>query len=351
MKIVHCFYTMEMGGAQVLAVDLMNWMCVDHQLALIVVNNVCSEALLQKLDRRVKVYKIKRKEGSRNPLPLIKLNLILQKLNPHIIHCHEPDIGRVLKAKVGKKIYTIHDVSIPTTYYHHFDALVAISDAVQHDVAYRLSRPIEKVYNGINVSLFNKRTTYHVGNEKIKLVQLSRLMHEKKGQDVLLQALHELKKKGGYNNFTLDFVGNGPSMEYLKKLSTDLDLSNEVTFAGERNRDWLFQNLANYHLLVQPSRYEGFGLTILEGFAAGLPVLASDIEGPAEIIQRTPRGFLFANGNSSDGAEKLLRLFKDYEEDNISRLMAETTSIAENEYSIEACVKGYMEQYKKIVNS
>ena len=350
MKIVHCFYTMEMGGAQVLAVDLMNYMCADHQIALVVVNNMCSDALLQKLDGRVKVYKINRKEGSRNPLPLLKLNLLLQKLAPHIIHCHEPDIGRILKAKTGKKIYTIHDVGIPTTYYHHFDTLVAISDAVQHDVVHRLNRPVEKVYNGINAALFQKRTRYQLKGEKIKLVQLSRLMHEKKGQDVLLQALHEVKNKG-YNNFTLHFVGNGPSMEYLKKLSTELQLTDEVIFAGERDRDWLFQNLADYHLLVQPSRYEGFGLTILEGFAAGLPVLASNIEGPAEIIQRTPRGFLFANGNSSDCAQKLINLFKDYEEGNLAQLMEETASIAEKEYSIEACVKGYLAQYKRWVNT
>ena len=37
MKIVHCFYTMEMGGAQVLAVDLMNRMCAEHTLSLIIV--------------------------------------------------------------------------------------------------------------------------------------------------------------------------------------------------------------------------------------------------------------------------------------------------------------------------
>src|SRR5687768_10283970 len=137
MKIVHCFFTMEMGGAQVLAIDLINRMCQFHKISLIIVNNIYSNALLQKLDKSVTIYRMYRKEGSRNPWPLIKFNLLLRKLNPDIIHLHEPDIGKIIRAGGGKKIYTIHDVGIPTTFYHHFDALVAISDAVQQDVAQR----------------------------------------------------------------------------------------------------------------------------------------------------------------------------------------------------------------------
>jgi hypothetical protein len=56
---------MEMGGAQVLAVDLLNKMCTNHETTLIIVNNIYSNIILQKLDKRVTVYKINRKEGSR----------------------------------------------------------------------------------------------------------------------------------------------------------------------------------------------------------------------------------------------------------------------------------------------
>jgi glycosyltransferase involved in cell wall biosynthesis len=349
MKIVHCFYTLEMGGAQVLAVDLLNKMCLFHKTTLIIVNNVYSNTVLQRLDKRITVHKVNRKEGSRNPWPLLRLNLLLLKLKPDIIHCHEPDIGRIIKIKAGKKIYTIHDVGIPTTYYHHFDALVAISDAVQQDVAHRYHRPIHKVYNGIDTSAFQKRKSYNIASQTIKLVQLSRLMHEKKGQDILLQALRQIKDKYGVTNFTMDFVGVGASLDYLKEMVAKLNLSKEVHFLGEKGRDWLFSNLAQYHLLVQPSRYEGFGLTILEGFATGLPVLASDIEGPAEIINRTPRGFLFKSGDSEDCAEMLYHIIQDYEKGNIEKLMAGSVPVTDQEYSIESCVEGYLNEYKALL--
>ncbi|ALJ00979.1 hypothetical protein DC20_20775 [Rufibacter tibetensis] len=340
-----------MGGAQVLAVDLINGMCGAHEMHLVVVNNIHSSALLRKLNKRVVVHLINRKEGSRNPWPLVKFNLLLRQISPDVIHLHEPNIGKIIKAGVGKKIYTIHDVGIPTTDYHHYDALVAISDAVHKDVAHRINRPIITVYNGIDASAFRKRSGYKLEGEKIKLVQLSRLMHEKKGQDVLLQALEIIKDQYGFSNFTLDLVGIGPSLDYLEELTSKLGLTEEVVFSGERDRDWLYLHLANYHLLVQPSRYEGFGLTILEGFAAGLPVLASDIEGPAEIISRTSRGFLFRNGDIQDCAKKLIQLLSDYETGKIEQLMNATVPVTEQEYSVAHCIEGYLNLYKNLISN
>ncbi|OGX83784.1 glycosyltransferase [Hymenobacter glacialis] len=349
MKIVHCFFTLEMGGAQVLAVDLLNQMCKEHDTALVIVNNIHSQALLDKLDQRVAVHKIDRREGSRNPWPLLKFNLLLRRLNPDIIHCHEPDIGKIIRARVGKLLYTIHDIGIPSKHYHYYAALVAISDAVQQELAQRFDRPIAKVYNGIDVASFRKRTDYSLAGQPIKLVQISRLMHQKKGQDVLLNALHLVKNNYGYANFHLDIIGSGDSLPFLQNLVAELGLTQEVSLAGERNRDWLYANLSHYHLLVQPSRYEGFGLTLLEGFAAGLPVLASDIEGPAEIIGRTPRGFLFAKGDSQACAQALYLIFQEYESGHVAQLMQNTEPITDREYSIKSCVAGYLQQYRALL--
>lgn len=351
LKIVQCFFTFETGGAQVLALGLLNEMCHEHDVFLIIINNKCNNSLLTQLDKRVQVIFINRKEGTRNPFPILKLNFVLFRLKPDIIHCHEPKAAGLIKIKAGKLVHTIHDTGIPATFYHLYDVLVAISNAVCKDASSMTDLPVKTVFNGIPMDSFAQRKNYPVkSGVPVKLVQLSRLMHEKKGQDVLLKALHQVVQQYGFSNFTLDFIGSGSSMDYLKELTGQLGLTKYVNFPGEKNRDWLFSNLCSFHLLIQPSRYEGFGLTILEGFAAGLPVIASDIAGPAEIIQGMPGGFLFKNENVSDCAETLFKVFSLFENNKISGLMEQTISIVKNKYSIKNCSKKYLEVYARLLN-
>lgn len=346
MKIVHCLFTMETGGAQVLTVELLNEMCRDHEVSLVIINNKFNKSLLDQLDKRVGVYFINRKEGNKNPLPILKLNWVIYQLKPDVIHCHEPKVAQVVKVKSARLLHTVHDVGIETTMYHLYDSIVAISDAVYNDVSSRYNGPVKKVYNGIPIHLFKRRTQYQLRNgEQVKFVQLSRLVHEKKGQDVLLRALHLLQLENKDLNFSLDFIGSGDSAEYLKELAAELGISNRVNFLGERNREWLFANLCNYHVLVQPSRYEGFGLTVLEGFAAGLPVLASDIDGPAEIISRAPGGFLFKIGDSESCAAQFSHILALYSKNEVGSLMEKTLQAIKQKYSIQSCSKDYLHEY------
>jgi glycosyltransferase involved in cell wall biosynthesis len=351
MKIVHCLFTMETGGAQVLAVDLLNEMSELHDVSLIIINNKWNNSLLKQLDRRVNVFYINRKEGNHNPLPLIKLNLLLLKLKPDIIHCHEPKVAKIIKTRYGRLLQSIHDMDISTSCYHLYDGLAAVSDAVYKDVTSRYDVTIKKVYNGIPIHLFKQRKEYSlIKGEPVKLIQVSRLMHEKKGQDILLHALHNVIYEYGFSDFSLDFIGSGSSYQYLTDLVTELGLKNHVNFLGEKSRNWLFTNLSDYHILIQPSRYEGFGLTILEGFAAGLPVLACDIDGPAEIIGRVSGGFLFEKEDTTGCAKKLYHILTLYEHNEISALMEQTIPVIKQEYSIKACTKKYLSVYASLIN-
>ncbi len=351
MKIVHCLFTFETGGAQILSVDLLNKMCVDHEVSLIIINNKWSDNLLKQLDKRIAVFYIGRKEGNKNPIPIIRFNLLLLKLKPDIIHCHEPKMAGIIKTKNSRLLQTIHDVGIPTDYYDLYDVSIAISDAVYADVISRYKEDrVKKVYNGISFELFNQRKQFALKKgEPLRMVQLSRLVYEKKGQDILLNALNKVVKDFKITNVSLDFIGGGESQEFLEKMVLTLGLQNNVHFMGERSRDWIFENLSSYHMLVQPSRYEGFGLTILEGFAAGLPVLASNIDGPAEIISHAPGGFLFENGNVRDCAENMVHIFNLYNNNGIEALMNQTISPIRDTYSIESCTKKYLSVYDRLI--
>lgn len=184
----------------------------------------------------------------------------------------------------------------------------------------------------------------------MKLVQLSRLEHTKKGQAVLLQALHTLVHEWGVTNVSLDFIGNGSSKQYLIELVKEYKLEGYVNFIGEKDRAWLFDALCTYHILVQPSLYEGFGLTIVEALAAGVPVLASAIDGPAEIISQLPGGFLFDQGGAVDCAKQLVKMIGIYQQNDMKQFMQPVLPAVQQTFSIQACSTAYLAAYKSILH-
>jgi glycosyltransferase involved in cell wall biosynthesis len=349
MRIVHCIFGMNTGGAELLTVALVNELCTSNDVSVVIVNDYWDPELVSRIKPEVRTFFINRREGSRNPGPILELNLLLYRLRPQIIHCHDPKMGKLIKVLGAKLVYTIHAMGIPVQTYHHYDHLVAISDAVYNDVAPRSSVKMTTIYNGIPIAEFMRRDNYRiVPGEPFKIVQVSRLDHASKGQDIMINALALLKTKFNFP-FQMDFVGKGLSLPYLEELVNDLGLGENTRFLGEKDQAWLYNQLATYHLLVQPSRYEGFGLTVLEGLAAGLPVLASDIDGPKELIQKTSGGLLFHSEDVESCAEMLYRFFSLYKENRIEDLMRSAIDLHTTEYGISACANNYNQLYEQLL--
>ena len=55
----------------------------------------------------------------------------------------------------------------------------------------------------------------------------------------------------------------------------ELNLEKHVRFLGNQSREYVYSHLKDYDLFVQPSRFEGFGLTVAEAMAACVPVLVT----------------------------------------------------------------------------
>lgn len=351
MKIVHCIFTMKTGGAQILTIDLLNGFCETNEVYLIIVNDQWNASLIKEINPAVKIIYINRKEGSRNPYHIYRFNKILRSLKPDVVHCHEYNMLRFLIGDKLTIVYTIHDVAMPVENLKKCSALVAISNIVANDVYDRSGLKPHIIYNGIKMQAFNRRVHYTLdSNEKVKIVQVSRLLHEKKGQNVLIKAIHKLVYKYDYKNILLEFVGDGVSLPFLKDLVSELNLNEYILFKGEKNRAWLKENLGNYHILAQPSIYEGFGLTILEGIAAGLPIVASNIEGPAEILSNFTPSFLFNINDYEDCCEKLTELLGMYKNDLVDLYVNTAYSNVIEKYAISTTIKASLQLYHDIIN-
>ena len=104
-------------------------------------------------------------------------------------------------------------------------------------------------------------------------------MH-KKGFDVLLHAVAHAAAQGA--TFRLEIGGDGPERASLQALAGRLGIEDRVTFCGWIDDVAAF--LADADLFVLPSRVEAFGIVVLEAMACGVPIVATRLSGPLEIL-------------------------------------------------------------------
>ena len=347
MKIVHINYSFTAGGAEALLVDIVNEQVKTQNVSIIIINKHYDDDLFNGIDEKVGVYLLNRIPGSKNPFKILNLWRLLIKLKPDVIHCHEHSIIRLLFLFKAPKLLTIHDVKYVSRSLYKYSKLIAISEAVRKEIKNVYQLDAKVIYNGIKVENVAPVQSMKKNNDNFRIVQVSRLQHEKKGQHILLEALSILIKKG-ILNISLDFIGEGSSDKYLKQLASDLNISKCVNFLGNKDRNYIYNNLCEYILLVQPSLYEGFGITIIEAMAAGIEVLVSDIDGPLEIIGKVGFGHKFKCGDAEDCSLKLYEIYSNRESvDSQSRSELQREA-CKKFFDIGVMVKNYLEEYRKL---
>jgi len=349
MKIIHITTSLNSGGLENIMVDIANEQNrLGHQVAIIVVNKGVEPTISSRIDKNIQIFFIGRKPGSWRIVPIIKLWLIFRKLsNYDIIHAHGIYLGKVLRCLTKTKIIlTIHGVNKDIKPLRYYNKLFAISGAVRTDIENRSDFKPLVVYNGIETkSIKTKQQLFEDGN--FKIIQVSRLVHEIKGQDILLRAIKHCIENEGFNSprITLDFVGDGQSRGILERLTKELGISHRVRFLGNKSRNWVYENLCCYDLFVQPSRYEGFGITVAEAMAAKVPVIVANRDGPAEILDFGKYGWLFENENICDLALKIEEVKILSQNDELSDLLESAYKHCIKNYDIQITVKNYIKQY------
>jgi glycosyltransferase involved in cell wall biosynthesis len=309
MKILHIIFSFCRGGAENMLIDIINEQVKTQNIGLLVINDKYNADLLKQFDPKVSIFLLHRKEGSLNPVKLINFNRTIRRYNPQVIHFHDHNgIGLLWGSKHYTKILTVHALNFPAKYFNKYDKIVAISKAVQQDILDSSGLESTVIYNGIHLDKIKIKT--EKTKDAFRIVQLGRIDHLIKGQHILLKALSLLVENEKIDSFSLDFIGGGKSEHYLKELVKEYHLEKQVTFWGEKSREEIYDTLHTYDLLVQPSIYEGFGLTVTEAMAAKVPVLVSANDGPMEIIENGKYGFWFNKEDAQHCCEQIKRIMQ-----------------------------------------
>ncbi len=252
----------------------------------------------------------------------------LQRLQPDVVHVHEPVVpmvGVAAATSTGAPVVgTVHAWSHQRLAYRatravsrrvidHLDDLLAVSPAAAefHADALGLSTDrFEIVPNGVEVARFASvvDARAQTADDASRLLFVGRI-EPRKGLTVLLDAFVRLARRRG--DLELDVVGDGPERTAAQR-RVPADLRARVRFHGRVDDADLLERLAACDVYVSPALGgESFGIVLLEAMAAGRTVVASDLPGYRSVVTDGVDGRLVTPGDPEHLADAIDGLLDD----------------------------------------
>jgi len=164
--------------------------------------------------------------------------------------------------------------------------ILPVSKSLEESIkSYGIKSKFEVVPNVVNTEIFypfqeSKRNK----NKKIILSVAGGLFTSEKGVSYLLKSLAQIKTKRG--DFLSDIVGDGPAEKECEELADELNLNETVKFHRLKSKKEVAEFMRRSDFFVLPSLWETFGVVYIEAMASGLPVIATNIGGIPEIINK-----------------------------------------------------------------
>ena len=224
-------------------------------------------------------------------------------------------LARKIKAK--KKDTWLHDEKIywlksVENYLPIYDKIFGVSQVVMDAFCREYPTFKEKAavfYNVINTNDIKHKAEENVdiqfNKDKFNILTVGRLT-EQKGYDIAIFTASILAKRG--INFTWYVIGSGRDEKKLRKLAyKTYHLEKQFVFLGQKKNPYPYMKKCD--LYVQPSRHEGYVITLVEARVLCLAILSSNIPSAKEQIKDGMNGYLTElNGNSL--ADKIEYLYK-----------------------------------------
>jgi glycosyltransferase involved in cell wall biosynthesis len=350
MKILHIISSLEIGGAQRLLSDILPLMAKENEVTLLVNKEVDNDFATKIKSAGISIIEC----GCPNIHSPKNILIIAQLAKGYdVVHVHLfPTIYWAAFASLITPLnlcYTEHSTSnkrrgkwyfrpIELFVYSRYKKIISISQKTQDALTKWLKvkgkdTRFEIINNGVALATFeglkNNRT------RPSTLIMVSRFV-ESKDQMTVIRAMKLLPP-----DVHVIFVGDGDKLVSCKALADFEGVSNRVRFVGKQTNVSKWIDKAD--IGIQSSNWEGFGLTAVEIMAAGLPVIATEVDGLKQVVEGA--GLLFKVGDEKSLAQHIHSLISDnvlYQE------IATKCRKRSLEYDINKTASAYLNLYQSL---
>lgn len=258
---------------------------------------------------------------------LIRLRQIWKTGRPDLVHTHlyhAGIVGRIAAHMMGIRLVVVHQHGAEGTrsYWRTLadrilsplvSQYVTTCQAVASILRQREGispTKISVIYNGIDCPDPTTTITKNIPDDQLSkpltIISVGRLVPEK-GHITLIEALANMKMNP--KQIRLILLGDGELRTELVERSIQLGIDGLVNILGTR-RD-IQQQLSNADIFILPSDWEGISMALLEGMAAGLPVVATAVGGTPEVVVENATGILIPPRDPMALAQALSKLIND----------------------------------------
>jgi glycosyltransferase involved in cell wall biosynthesis len=314
----------DLGGAQVHIIELLRGLKNDFDMVLAAGEEGFCTAQARALG--IECYVLPGLVQKIDPLSDLKaLGSTVQairKIRPDLVHCHTTKAGLIgrLAARLMRvpSVYTVHTWCFTEGTSRSWKAfglpaetvaacwsrrIIAVSDANRMTAISKRVAPSSKlvtVHNGIADC---PQRANPGGGDTPRLVMVARFVAQK-NQALLIEAVASLASP-----IILTFVGDGPLCRQAEQLASSSPPHVKVEFLGQRQD--VAAILARSSLFVLSTNWEGFPISILEAMRAGLPVVATDVDGVREAVSDGDNGLLVQVRDKTGLTQAIQRLISD----------------------------------------
>jgi len=323
INLVYLINSLDVGGAEIAMVRLLSTINnrEKYNIRVVALQEGSGRLLSQLKDLSISVYNL----GARSKYDLlrtgIKLKHILEDQATDVLVCslfRATILGRIVGrvARVLAIVNWEHNENLGGVSRQAINKITCVlshkiicdSEAVGRIIEGKLKLCRSKItvipIGGIDTSIY-KRAKHERSINEIKIGSVGSLTKQKAYDSFLLIAQEVLKK---YRHTKFFVVGDGPEYSALLKKIDELDLSGHVQLLGYRED--IAAILSEWDIYVQPSRWEGLCITVIEAMAAGLPVVAMDVGGISESVIDGETGFLVSPGDYKAFSDTIRRLIE-----------------------------------------
>ena len=332
----------------------------DYENKLDKFRNIVNDIYVINMTREIKL-----KQDIKTTLQVRKL---LKKLKPDILYLHSSKAGAygriaLLFNRKTKILYNAHgwyfnaDMSqkkkkviilIEKILALRANKIINISKS-EYDSALKYKIAPERkmcvIENGIDFTKFEgcdkyreeTRKRYNIRDDEIVIGVVGRLS-EQKDPITTIKAFNEVYKEN--KNVRLMYVGSGELENEVMEYAKENNLQHLVTITGWVDNTERY--IPAFDIAILPSKWEGFGLAIIEYMACKKPIVASNVGGMLDIIKTEDNGFLADVGNEKDFAEYIMKYI--YDKDLCNRVVNYNYEYSIKKFNISELVK----EHKKL---